>query len=61
MTLLVDYFDEENAVYSCHSEILSPSVDFDVKIVDNKNVKVGQMVDAVITDFDGNSFKGEIK
>lgn len=59
--VLVDYFDEENGVYSCHSEILSPSVDFDVKIVDNGNVEVGQMLEVQITDFDGNSFKGEIK
>ena len=59
--VLVDYIDEENGVYSCHSEILSPSVDFDVKIVDNGNVEVGQMLEVQITDFDGNSFKGEIK
>ncbi len=61
MKVLVDYFDETNGVYSCHSEILSPSVDFDIKIVDNGNIEIGQMLNAVITDFDGNSFKGEIQ
>lgn len=61
MKVLVDYFDETNGVYSCHSEILSPSVDFDIKIVDNGSIEIGQMLNAVITDFDGNSFKGEIQ
>ena len=57
--VLIDSFDETDGNYLGHSEFLSPLVDFGVKIVDNINVSVGKFVDVVITDFDGENYKGE--
>lgn len=59
--VLVDFYDQNSGEYVGHSEFLSPSVDFDVKIVDNGNIEIGQMYDVTLTDFENNSFKGEIK
>ncbi|MBQ8908831.1 MAG: 30S ribosomal protein S12 methylthiotransferase RimO [Clostridia bacterium] len=58
--VLVDFFDQEKGEYVCHSQNLSPLVDFGVRIVDNNNVKVGDFVKVRIYDFDGNDYKGEI-
>ena len=58
--VLIDYFDETSGEYVCHSQNLSPLVDFGVRIVDNNNVKVGDFVKVRIYDFDGNDYKGEI-
>ena len=56
----IDCFDQESGEYVCHSQNLSPLVDFGVRIVDNNNVKVGDFVKVRIYDFDGNDYKGEI-
>ena len=58
-TVLVDYFDENTGYYMGHTEFLSPTVDFGVKIVDNENIKVGQFVQVKFVDFDGENYKGE--
>ncbi|MBO5394883.1 MAG: 30S ribosomal protein S12 methylthiotransferase RimO [Clostridia bacterium] len=60
MDVLVDYFDQNSGEYVCHSEKLSPTVDFGVRIVDNNNVKPYDFVKVKIYDFDGNDYKGEI-
>ncbi|MBE7073884.1 MAG: 30S ribosomal protein S12 methylthiotransferase RimO [Clostridiales bacterium] len=60
MIVKVDYFDDNNGEYVCHSEKLSPLVDFGVRIVDNNSVKVNDFVKVKIYDFDGNDYKGEI-
>jgi len=57
--VLVDYFDEQTGLYFGHTEFLSPSVDFGVKIEDNNNVTIGRFVNVKFTDFDGENFKGE--
>lgn len=59
-TVLVDYFDESNGEFVGHSEFLSPTVDFDIRFVDNGNVKIASTVQIKIFDFDGKSFKGEV-
>ncbi|MBQ8792642.1 MAG: 30S ribosomal protein S12 methylthiotransferase RimO [Clostridia bacterium] len=56
----LDCFDENQGEYVCHSQKLSPLVDFGVRIVDNNNVKAGDYVKVRIYDFDGNDYKGEI-
>ena len=58
-TVLVDYFDENTGYYMGHTEFLSPTVDFGVKIVDNENINVGQFVQVKFVDFDGENYKGE--
>ena len=57
---LVDYFDTSTGLYIGHTEFLSPTVDFNVKIVDNGNVKVGDFVMVKFLSFDGDDYKGEI-
>ncbi len=57
---LVDYFDETKGVFVGHTEFLSPTVDFGVEIVDNGNVKVGDLVDVKFIDFDGTNYKGVV-
>ncbi len=58
--VLVDYFDENEGVYLGHTEFLSPTVDFGVKIMDNNTIKTGDFVQVKFTDFDGENFKGEV-
>lgn len=58
--VLVDSFDETTGEFVGHSEFLSPTVDFDVRFVDNGNIKLATFVNVKIYDFDGKSFKGEI-
>lgn len=58
-TVLVDYFDENTGYYMGHTEFLSPTVDFGVKIVDNEDINVGQFVQVKFVDFDGENYKGE--
>ena len=58
--IIVDGFDEETGMFVCHSEFLSPLVDFSIKIVDNDNIEIGKIYNAKLTDFDGNNFEGEI-
>ena len=58
--VLVDYFDEQTGEYCGHSQKLSPTVDFDIKFVDNGNVRVGDFIMVRLTDFDGSGFKGGI-
>ncbi len=57
--VLVDFFDENEGVFVGHTQFLSPTVDFGVKIVDNGNVEAGKFVNVKFTDFDGQNFKGE--
>ena len=57
--VLIDYFDENDGTFVGHTKFLSPSVDFNVKIVDNENVRIGQFVTVRLTDFDGNFLTGE--
>ncbi len=57
--VLLDYFDETEGVFVGHTEFLSPTVDFGVKIVDNGNMKAGDFVNVKFVDFDGENFKGE--
>lgn len=57
---LIDYFDETKGVFVGHTEFLSPTVDFGVEIMDNGNVKVGDLVDVKFVDFDGTNYKGVI-
>lgn len=59
--VLVDAFDDESGLFVGHTDFLSPLVDFNVKIVDNGNVEIGKMYDVILTDFDGNSYEGEIQ
>lgn len=58
--VLVDEFDYETGFYVGHSNFMSKSVDFNVKMEDNNSVKIGDFVDVKITDFDGENLKGEI-
>ena len=57
---LVDYFDNSTGVYIGHTEFLSPTVDFEVQIVDNGNIKAGDFVSVKFMSFDGSAFKGEV-
>ena len=57
---LVDYFDSSTGLYIGHTEFLSPTVDFNVKIVDNGNVKVGDFAMVKLLSFDGADYKGEV-
>ena len=61
MKVLVDSFNENNGSYVCHSEILSPLVDFNIEIVDNDSIEIGKFYNCKIVDFNGNNFEGEIK
>ena len=58
--VLIDEFDQEDGTFVGHTKFLSPSVDFGVKIIDNNNIEVGNIVSATLTGFDGNFYKGEI-
>ncbi len=58
--VLVDFFDESTGEFVGHSEYLSPTVDFDVRFVDNGNINISTFVNVKIYDFDGKSFKGEV-
>lgn len=57
---LVDYFDDSTGLFVGHTEFLSPTVDFNVKIVDNGNIKVGDFVMVKFLSFDGADYKGEV-
>lgn len=57
-TVLVDYFDENTGLYVGHTEFLSPTVDFGVEIVDNENIKIGELVSVKFIDFNGENYKG---
>lgn len=57
---LVDYFDSSTGLFMGHTEFLSPTVDFGVKIVDNGNVKVGEFTMVKLLSFDGADYKGEV-
>lgn len=60
MEVLVDSFDPQTGEYMGHSQKMSPLVDFNVKFVDNGNVKCYTYVKVKIYDFDGSDYKGEI-
>lgn len=60
ITVLVDSFDENSGEFCCHSEKLSPTVDFGIKIIDNGNIKLYDFIEVKLTDFDGSNFKGEV-
>lgn len=60
-TVLIDEFDETDGTFVGHTNFLSPSVDFGVKIVDNNSIEIGQFVKVCLVDFDGNFYKGELK
>lgn len=55
---IVDDFDENTGDYLCHSEKLSPGVDFDL-LISGENIKIGQMIKVKITSFDGIKYGGE--
>ena len=57
---LIDYFDSSTGLFMGHTEFLSPTVDFGVKIVDNGNIKVGDFVTVKFLTFDGADYKGEV-
>lgn len=57
---LVDYFEDSTGLFVGHTEFLSPTVDFNVKIVDNGNIKVGDFVMVKFLSFDGADYKGEV-
>lgn len=57
---LVDYFDSSTGLFMGHTEFLSPTVDFGVKIMDNGNIKVGDFVTVKFLTFDGADYKGEV-
>lgn len=57
--VLVDYFDENTGEFVGHSNFLSPTVDFDVKFVDNGNIQLNTFVEVKLFDFDGKSYSGE--
>lgn len=59
-TVLVDRFDERTGEFHGHSEFLSPTVDFGITFVDNGYIKIGDITNVKIYDFDGSNFKGEI-
>lgn len=59
--VLVDAFDGESGLFVGHTNFLSPLVDFNVKIVDNGSVEIGNIYDMTLTDFYANSYEGEIK
>jgi ribosomal protein S12 methylthiotransferase len=58
--VLVDEFDSETGNYLAHANFMSKNVDFNVKIEDNNNVKIGDFVKVVVKEFDGENLKGEI-
>ena len=58
--VLVDSFDPQTGEYMEHSKKMYPLVDFNVKFVDNGNVKCYTYVKVKIYDFDGSDYKGEI-
>ena len=58
--IVLDYFDQDSGEYVGHSQKLSPTVDFGVRIVDNNKVKTFDYVKVRIYDFDGRDYKGEI-
>ena len=58
--VLLDSFDQTTGEYIGHSQNLSPTVDFGVRIVDNNNVKQNDFVKVRVYDFDGSDYKGEI-
>lgn len=60
IVVLVDSFDEKTGEYVGHSQKLAPTVDFEVRFVDNGNVDIAQFVKVKIYDFDGGAYKGEI-
>ena len=57
---LIDYFDNSTGFFVGHTEFLSPTVDFGVKIVDNGKIKVGDFVDVKFLTFDGADYQGEV-
>lgn len=59
--VLLDYFDETEGVFVGHSQFLSPTVDFGVKIVDNGNIKAGDFVECTFNGFDGQNFVATAK
>ncbi len=59
--ILCDSFVESEGKLLCHSIFHSPLVDFGVKIVDNGNVKLGQIVTAKLVSFDGENYEGELE
>lgn len=59
--VLVDGFDMDSGLFVSHTNFLSPLVDFNVKIVDNGNIEIGNIYDVILTDFYANSYEGEIK
>lgn len=60
VSVLVDSFEQSTGEFNCHSENLSPTVDFGIKIVDNNNIKCADIIKVKLTDFDGSNYKGEI-
>lgn len=60
IAILVDYFDEKTGEFVGHSQNLAPTVDFEVRFVDNGNIEIANFVKVRIFDFDGMAYKGEI-
>lgn len=60
MTILVDDFDEKTGEFVGHCQNLAPTVDFEVKFVDNGSIKIASFVKVKIFDFDGTAYKGEV-
>lgn len=60
MTVLVDYFDESTGEFVGHTQKLAPTVDFEVRFVDNGSIDIADFVKVKIYGFDGSAYKGEI-
>ncbi len=58
--VLVDSFDISSGEYIAHAQNMSPLVDFNVRFVDNGNIKCYTYVKVKIYDFDGSDYKGEV-
>ncbi len=60
VSVLVDAFDENTGEFISHTPFQSPNVDFGVRFVEDKPVRVGDEVKVKIYDFDGRDYKGEM-
>ena len=58
--VLVDSFDSQTGEFLAHSQKMSPLVDFNVRFVDNGNIKCFTYVSVKIKDFNGSDYIGEV-
>lgn len=58
--VLCDEYDSKNKLFIGHSYFSAPDVDFEVLILPNKKVKVGNFIDVEIIDFNKGYFVGKV-